>query len=110
MTEHLLLVGVKVVVLLLGSSIAFLSFLAYRRTGVTLMMALSLAFLLVAVGTFVEGLLFESFGWDLPTVHVIESAFVLLGLGILAVVLRPRRSVRATGASLEGGPPSEDGG
>ena len=110
MTEHLLLVGVKVVVLLLGSSIALLAFLAYRRTRVTLMLALSLAFLFLALGTFVEGLLFESFGWDLAAVHLIESVFVLLGLGILAFVLRPRRAGAETQAPLDKGPALEEGG
>jgi len=29
-------------------------------------------------------------GWDLLTVHLIESAFVFTGLLILAILLRPR--------------------
>lgn len=109
MVEHLVLVAVKVGVLLLGASIALLALMAYRRTGVTLMLSLSIAFSLIAIGTFVEGLLFEIFGWDLSAVHLIESTFVLLGLATLAILLRPRGTVPQTPTSPEGSPESEDG-
>ncbi|MFQ5919845.1 MAG: hypothetical protein ACE5I4_07365 [Thermoplasmata archaeon] len=99
----------KVSVLLLGISIALLAFLAYRRTGVILMLALSIAFSLVAIGTFAEGLFFEVFAWELSTVHVIESTFILLGLATLAVLLRPRGSVRARSTGDEAKPHGEDG-
>ncbi len=90
MVAHPFLVAAKVTVLLLGTSIALLSYLAYRRNGGSLMMALSVGFALIAIGTFLEGLLFELLGWDLATVHLVESAFVLGGLVTLAIVLRPR--------------------
>jgi len=47
-------------------------------------------FALIAFGSLLEGLLFEALNWDLLTVHIVESAFVLAGLGTLAVSLRPR--------------------
>lgn len=87
-----LLVAAKLVVLLLGSSIAALALLAYRRNRDRLMLLLGVGFCLIALGSFVEGLLFEVFGWDLFSVHVIESVFVLAGLGTIAVLLRPRWS------------------
>ncbi|MEE9593046.1 MAG: hypothetical protein V3W28_05645 [Thermoplasmata archaeon] len=90
MVDHPFLVAAKVTVLLLGTTIAFLSYLAYRRNGGSLMLALSLGFALIAIGAFVEGLLFELLGWDLATVHLVESAFVLAGLATLAIMLRPR--------------------
>jgi hypothetical protein len=80
----------KVTVLLLGTAIALLSYLAYRRNGGPVMLALSAGFALIALGSFLEGFLFEVLRWDLATVHLIESAFVLAGLVTLAVVLRPR--------------------
>ncbi|MFQ5552525.1 MAG: hypothetical protein ACE5EW_02225 [Thermoplasmata archaeon] len=109
MVEHLVLVAVKVGVLILGTSISLLAFLAYRRTGVALMLALSLAFLFIALGTFAEGLLFEVFDWDLSAVHLIESTFILLGLATLAILLRPRGMVPRAPTHLEGEPHKEDG-
>ncbi|MEE9268387.1 MAG: hypothetical protein V3U70_03180 [Thermoplasmata archaeon] len=90
MAEHLFLMAAKATVLLLGTAIAFLSYLAYRRNGGSLMLALSVGFALIAIGAFLEGLLFELLGWDLATVHLVESAFVFGGLVTLAIVLRPR--------------------
>lgn len=89
-----LLVAAKVVLLLLGSSIAFVALLAYRRTGARLMGYLSVGFGMIALGSFLEGVLFEFLRWDLLTVHMLESVFVLSGLLVLAIVLRPRRLFR----------------
>lgn len=88
-TEHVLLVTGKLVVLGLGLAIAALAFVGHRRTGSPLMLLLATAFGLIALGSFVEGLLFEVLGWPLLTVHLVESAFVLAGLAALAVLLRP---------------------
>jgi hypothetical protein len=87
---HPFLVAAKVTVLLLGTAIALLSYLAYRRNGGSIMLALSAGFALIALGSFLEGLLFELLRWDLATVHLVESVFVLAGLVTLAIVLRPR--------------------
>lgn len=83
------LVAAKILVLLLGSTIAGVAFLGYRRSGDRFMLALTLGFALIAFGSFVEGLLFEVLGWDLSRVHMVESVFVLLGLGTLVLLLRP---------------------
>jgi len=53
--EHLFLAAAKVVVLLLGMTIAALAFLAYRRSGERLMLGLSVGFALMAIGSFLEG-------------------------------------------------------
>ncbi len=90
MAEHLLLMAAKVTVLLLGTAIAVLAYLAYRRNGGSLMLFLSVGFALIALGSFIEGLLFELLGWDLAAVHLVESTFVLAGLGVIAILLRPR--------------------
>lgn len=94
---HLPLLGAKLVVLGLGAAIAGLAFLAARRNRDPLMLILGVAFALLAIGSFLEASLFEILEWDLLTVHTIESAFVLAGLGIIAFVLRPR--TRAEGAA-----------
>lgn len=88
--EHFLLMAGKIAVLLLGSTIAGIAFLARRRTGSPLMARLGIGFTLIAAGSFLEGVFFEVLGWELLTVHLIESAFVFTGVLILAVLLRPR--------------------
>lgn len=92
--EHILLVAAKVLVLALGMAISVLSFLAYRRTRARLMLFLSVGFALVATGSFLEGLLYDFLAWDLVTAHIVESVFLLVGFGSLAILLRPRK-VRA---------------
>ncbi|HII40074.1 MAG TPA: hypothetical protein HA326_02535 [Thermoplasmata archaeon] len=88
--EHLVLAAAKTVVLALGLTISGWSFLAYRRRGDRLMLGLAVAFGLVAVGSFLEGFLFEILNWDLLTVHLVESVFVFTGLATIAFLLRPR--------------------
>lgn len=90
-SEHLYLAAAKVVVLALGMAIATLAFLAHRRSGERLMLGLGVGFVLVAIGSFTEGVLFEILAWDLMTVHLIESVFVFAGLGTIAFLLRPRK-------------------
>lgn len=88
--DHLLLIAAKTAVLLLGTAIAGVSLLAYERTRDRVMLYLGVGFGLIAFGSFLEGLLFEALNWDLLTVHIVESAFVLAGLATLAFTLRPR--------------------
>jgi len=88
---HILLVAAKILVLLLGTMVAGLALFGYRRNRKPIMLGLGVGFALVAVGSFVEGFLFEILEWDLMTVHLLESVFVLVGLVIIAVLLRPRR-------------------
>ena len=90
--DHLLLVLVKTAVLVLGVAIATLAILAYRQTRDRSMLYLGAGFTFIAFGSFIEGLLFESLDWNLMTVHVVESGFVLAGLTTLAITLRPRRA------------------
>ncbi len=90
MFDHPLLVATKLAVLVLGAGVAGLSFLAWRRTGERMMAFLTVAFALVAFGSFAEGVLFEFWGWNLFAVSIVETLFVLAGLSMLAVALRPR--------------------
>ncbi len=90
--DHLVLVIAKTAVLILGAAIAGLAVLAYRRTRNRLMLYLAAGFTFIAFGSFIEGLLYELLDWNLTTVHIVESVFVLAGLGTLAVTLRPRRA------------------
>lgn len=92
--EHFLLVAGKIAVLVLGSAITTLALLAFRRTGQRLMLYMGLGFGLVTLGSIVEGVFFESLGWDLAAVHLLESLLVLGGLAGIAAALRPRGSAR----------------
>ena len=90
--DHLLLAIAKIVVLVLGGAIAALAVLAYRQTQDRSMLYLGAGFTFIAFGSFLEGLLFELLDWNLMTVRIVESGFVLAGLATLAVTLRPRRA------------------
>jgi len=89
--DHLLLAITKTAVLVSGVAIAALAVLAYRQTRDRSMLYLGVGFTFFAFGSFIEGLLFELLDWNLMTVHIVESGFVLAGLATLAVTLRPRR-------------------
>jgi len=90
--DHLVLVLTKTAVLVLGAAIAALAVLAYRATRDRSMLYLGVGFASIAFGSFIEGVLFELLDWNLMTVHIVESGFVLAGLATLAVTLRPRRA------------------
>jgi len=90
--DHLLLVLAKTAVLVLGVAIAALAVLAYRQTRDRSMLYLGVGFASIAFGSFIEGVLFELLDWNLMTVQIVESGFVLAGLAVLAVTLRPRRA------------------
>ncbi len=87
---HIPLVVAKVIVLSLGTAVAGLAFLASRRNRDPLMLLLAIGFALVAIGSFLEAILIEFLAWDVLTVHLIESGFVLAGLSTIAILLRPR--------------------
>lgn len=78
-----ILASVRIIVLVLGLSIATLSYRAYRRTGSLYLRDASVGFAIVTFGVFIEGLLFEFVGWDLVTVHIVNSVIVAIGFGVL---------------------------
>ena len=91
---HVPFLAVKIVILVLGTSIASLALLASRRNRDRLMLFLAIGFGLLTLGSFLEAFLYEILGWDIFTVHVIESGFSLAGLGAIALLLRPRSGAR----------------
>lgn len=86
-----LLVAAKVRLLVLGSSIALVALLAYRRSGARLMGYSSIGLALVALGSSLEGLPIELVGRDLLSVHVLASISFPAIPSVLADVLRRRR-------------------
>lgn len=77
----------RTIVLVLGLSIAFLSYRAYRRTRLTYLRNAAIGFAVVSLGVFLEGILYEVLRWDLVTVHIIESLIVAIGFAILLISL-----------------------
>ncbi|MEE9236817.1 MAG: hypothetical protein V3U52_03405 [Thermoplasmata archaeon] len=87
MTDHLLLVALRVAIVAVGSLTALWSLrLALRSRGHRrTYLFLTIGFGLITLGAFVEGLLFEFAGWDLIAAHAVE-AFVG-AIGFVAILL-----------------------
>lgn len=94
MTYHLLLVLIKIVIVVLGSLIAALAYVAYREHGSRLMLFISIGFGLITLGSVIEGVLFEFLAAPLDLAHVVESAIILAGLLVLVYYLQPIRGGR----------------
>lgn len=75
-------------VFLLGVGITWFSYKAYRRTGEPFLRSATIGFAVIAIGVFIEGVLFNFSTLDLTTVHIIESLAIGLGLFILHLSLR----------------------
>lgn len=78
-----LLVAARVLVLVLGIAITFLSYRAYRRTRRRYMRDAAIGFAVITIGVFIEGFLFEVVGLNLEIVHITESVAIAIGLVIL---------------------------
>lgn len=74
---------VRIIVLILGLSIAFVSYRAYLETESGYLRDAAIGFTIVSLGVFLEGVLFELLDWDLITVHIIESVIVAIGFGVI---------------------------
>lgn len=73
----------RILVLVLGLSIAYFSYKAYAETGSLYLRNAAIGFGIVSLGVFLEGVLFELLGWDLVLVHIIESLVVSIGFGVI---------------------------
>ncbi len=97
MTDYVLLSLFKGVTVFLGTLIALLSYVAFRRFGTRLMLYISIGFGLLTAGSIIEGLLFEVYRMPLDTAHMIESSVTLVGLLVLAYHLKPSKPSRGSG-------------
>lgn len=78
------------IVLLVGASITYQSFVAYRRTRRRSLVYLAVGFLLVSVAAAIAGVLYEFLSQDLLTAWVASAAFDSVGfLVILYSIVRP---------------------
>lgn len=77
------MVAARIGVLFLGMATTAISFRAYRRTKARYLRNATLGFGVMAIGVFVEGVLYQWTPIGLTQVHVIESLAIGLGFVIL---------------------------
>lgn len=77
---HEPLVVAKLLVLALGLIIASIAFRGYQRHGSAAMLYLALGFVLISIGTAIEGLLFELVEMDIFLASAIQTAFAASGM------------------------------
>lgn len=79
---------VKTLILVVGGSVTYLAYRAYRRTRDDSLRLLSAGFALIVVGVLLAGFTFEILMVDIGVGILIESLFVLMGLSVVAYSLR----------------------
>lgn len=77
---HIGLVIAKLVVVMLGLSIAFQSYRGYRRNDRPELLYVACGFALVSIGAILEGVLYDILNWPLFTAGMVQSIVVALGL------------------------------
>lgn len=73
----------KILLVLLGSVVVWLSARAWRRNHSSAMLFLALGFGLITAGSVAAGVLFEFLGYDIYAVSVMEAMVQLLGFGLI---------------------------
>ena len=76
-------VVLKTLTLLLGGSITFYAFKAYRRTGSVALRALTLGFGAITLGSLLAGIVDQVLPLDPNLALVVESAFTTVGFGVI---------------------------
>jgi len=81
------LVALKTLSLVLGATITFFAYRAYRRTGAAALGALSLGFAVVTVGALTAGALERLFAVEPTIALTLDSALTALGFAIIVYSL-----------------------
>jgi hypothetical protein len=81
------IVATKTLTLLLGGTITFLSYKAYRRTGSPSLGALATGFGVIAIGSLLAGTAWLLFGSALLTSAAIESVLITIGFVVIVYSL-----------------------
>ncbi|MFQ5790033.1 MAG: hypothetical protein ACE5JL_03830 [Dehalococcoidia bacterium] len=87
MTDHTLLVALRLSIVAVGSLVTLWSLRAALRSlghRVTYIL-LGLGFGLLTLGAVVEGILFEFAGWGLVSVHTVEAFLTATGFAVVLV-------------------------
>lgn len=91
---HEPLVAAKLIVLALGLVIAAAAYRGYRRHGSMAMLYLAIGFVLISIGTAIEGLLFEILELDIFLASAIQTIIAASGMLVVLYSLygnHPRR-------------------
>lgn len=87
MYPEILLVATKTAILLLGGSIAFFAYKAYRRTGDPSLRALVIGFSFVTIGALLGGIADQLLNIDLITGVIIDSLLTAIGFAVIVYSL-----------------------
>jgi hypothetical protein len=79
--------ALKTITLVLGATITYFGYRAWRRTGARSLRALTLGFALVTVGSLLAGVADVVFGTPLEVGLLIESSLIAIGFGIIVYSL-----------------------
>lgn len=82
------LTALRLLVLGLGAAIAFTSYRAYQRTNAAYLRTASIGLAIVTVGVFIEGVLVVLLDVSITNAHIIESAIIALGFGVMLYSFR----------------------
>lgn len=82
-----LVVALKTVTLVLGGSITYLAYKAYRRTDSPALRSLTAGFGLVTVGALLAGAVDQLAGLPTDVALVVESALTAVGFGVIVYSL-----------------------
>lgn len=80
-------VALKTLTLLLGGSITYYSFKAYRHTGSAALRALTLGFGTVTIGALLAGIVDQLLPVDPTFAFVVESLFTTVGFAVILASL-----------------------
>ena len=83
--DDLLLLLSEAAIVVLGGMLVYVSMRAYRRNKSKSMLAMSIGFLVILVGSLVEEFIVEILGYQLILAHALENSVVGVGLLILGI-------------------------
>lgn len=80
---HAGLVIAKIVVIVLGVSIAYQGYRGYRRNNHPELLYMACGFTLISIGSILEGVFYDIMNWPLFTAGMVQSIIVAFGLIII---------------------------
>lgn len=87
----ILIVILKTAALLLGGTITYLSFKAFRRSGSPALRSLTIGFGLVTLGALLAGVADQVIGLQTDVALVVESALTVVGFAVIVSSLYSNR-------------------
>jgi beta-lactamase regulating signal transducer with metallopeptidase domain len=81
--DDLLLLSSEAAIVALGAVLVYVSMRAYRRNRSKSMLAMSIGFMVILVGSLIEESIVEILGYQLILAHALENSVVAVGLLIL---------------------------